>query len=174
MSADDTRALAIVEAALAIEDAAARATYAAQACGDDAALRARVEQLLALDGGDAPFLQTESFARAFGLTDVIAERIGSYRVTGEIARGGMGQVLRAERDDGRFHQDVAIKLIRADIASAGGLARFAEERRMLARLRHPGIGAHSRWRRARGPPVAGDGLHRRPARDRGAGTGASG
>ena len=139
MSAQDTRALAIVEEALALDDAGARAAFLDRACGDDAALRARVEQLLALDGGDRPFLQTTSFARAFGLTDVVAERIGPYRVTGEIARGGMGQVLRAERDDGRFAQAVAIKLIRADLASAAGLARFAEERRMLARLRHPGI-----------------------------------
>ncbi|MFM9937236.1 MAG: protein kinase domain-containing protein, partial [Novosphingobium sp.] len=139
MSTRDARALEIVEAALGLADRQARAAFVAAECGGDADLRARVEQLLALDGGDAPFLQTTSFTRAFGLTDVIAERIGPYRVTGEIARGGMGQVLRAERDDGRFAQDVAIKLIRADIASEGGLARFAEERRILARLRHPGI-----------------------------------
>ena len=139
MSTRDARALEIVEAALGLADAEARAAFVATECGDDAELRARVEQLLALDGGDAPFLQTESFARTFGLTDVIAERIGPYRVTGEIARGGMGQVLKAERDDGRFQQTVAIKLIRADIASDVGLARFAEERRILARLQHPGI-----------------------------------
>ncbi|WP_298192437.1 serine/threonine-protein kinase [Novosphingobium sp.] len=139
MSAQDARALALVEEALGIDDPAARARFLDEECGADAALRARVEQLLALEGGDAPFLQTTSFVRAFGLTDVIAERIGPYRVTGEIARGGMGQVLSAERDDGRFQQVVAIKLIRADLASAAGLARFAEERRILARLRHPGI-----------------------------------
>lgn len=139
MSTRDTRALVIVEAALGLTDAEARAAYVVAECGENAALRARVEQLLALDGTDAPFLQTTSFARAFALTDVIAERIGPYRVTGEIARGGMGQVLRAERDDGRFAQTVAIKLIRADIASEAGLARFDAERRILARLQHPGI-----------------------------------
>lgn len=139
MSAQDARALAVVEEALGIEDAAARAAFVDAACGSDAALRARVGELLAMEDGDAPFLQTTSFAHAFGLTDVIAERIGPWRVTGEIARGGMGQVLRAERADGRFQQVVAIKLIRADIASAAGLARFADERRILARLRHPGI-----------------------------------
>ena len=139
MSAQDARALALVEEALGIDEPAARVRFLDEACGADAALRARVDQLLALEGGDAPFLQTTSFVRAFGLTDVIAERIGPYRVTGEIARGGMGQVLSAERDDGRFQQVVAIKLIRADLASAAGLARFAEERRILARLRHPGI-----------------------------------
>lgn len=139
MSALDGRALALLEQALGIADPAARAAFVEEACAGDAALRARVEGLLGEEGGDAPFLQTTSFARAFGLSDVLAERIGPYRVTGEIARGGMGQVLRAERDDGRFAQTVAIKLIRADLASAAGLARFAEERRMLARLRHPGI-----------------------------------
>ena len=102
MSALDGRALALMEQALGIADPAARAAFVEQACAEDAALRARVESLLGEEGGDAPFLQTTSFVRAFGLSDVIAERIGPYRVTGEIARGGMGQVLRGERDDGRF------------------------------------------------------------------------
>lgn len=139
MSTREARALAIVESALELADPAAREALVAAECGNDAELRARVDRLLALDGGDAPFLATETFARAFGLTEVIAERIGPYRVTEEIARGGMGTVVKAERDDGRFAQTVAIKLIRADIATDAALERFAEERRILARLSHPGI-----------------------------------
>lgn len=135
----EARALAIVEAALAHEDGEARARFVAGACAGDAALQARVEALLALDGSDAAFLHTDSFARAFGLSGVVAERIGPWRVTGDIARGGMGTVVRAERDDGLFEQTVAIKLLRADIASAAARARFVEERRFLARLSHPAI-----------------------------------
>ncbi|MDF8333820.1 protein kinase domain-containing protein [Novosphingobium cyanobacteriorum] len=135
----DARALEIVEMALGEPDPAVRAHKVAQACGSDEALRARVEQLLAMESTEAEFPFTESFVRAFALDDVIAERIGAWRVTGQIARGGMGTVVRAERADGLFRQDVAIKLIRRDIASDAARLRFAEERRILARLSHPAI-----------------------------------
>ena len=64
------------------------------------------------------------------------ERIGPYRLIREIGRGGMGTVYLAERD-GDFTQRVAIKTLRA--AGAGAPRRFEEERRILARLQHPGI-----------------------------------
>ena len=138
----ESRALAIVEAALDIADPQARARYVAEQCGDDAALAARVAHLLSLEDSDFT-LSTDSVSRLLGLSDAISdvlpERIGPFRVVGEIARGGMGAVVRAERDDGMFQQTVAIKLIRGDIASDRAKARFAEERRILARLRHPAI-----------------------------------
>ena len=137
--ATDARALAIVEEALGEPDPARREALIAERCGDDAALAARVRELLALDDGDSPLLHTDSFAQAFGLPEVLPQRFGPFRVTGEIARGGMGTVLKAERDDGLFEQTVAIKLIRGDIASERARARFTEERRFLARLHHPGI-----------------------------------
>jgi len=135
----DSEALKVVEEALGIDDPAARAAYVAQRCGDDAALRARVEELLALDSAALRLTPTESFVRPLSVIDVIPDRIGPFRVTGEIARGGMGAVVKAERDDGVFQQTVAIKLIRSDLASERAKARFTEERRILARLRHPGI-----------------------------------
>lgn len=125
--------------ALGEPDPARRAQMVAEACAGDEALRARVDELLAMERTEAAFPFTESFVRAFALDDVIAERIGAWRVTGEIARGGMGTVVRAERADGLFRQDVAIKLIRRDIASEAARLRFAEERRILARLSHPAI-----------------------------------
>ncbi|MFT4025528.1 MAG: protein kinase [Novosphingobium sp.] len=135
----DAQALIVVEEALGIEDAAARAQFVAERCGGAAALRARVEELLALEGTAIRLTPTESFVRPLSVIDVIPERIGPFKVTGEIARGGMGAVVKAERDDGVFQQTVAIKLIRSDLASERAKARFAEERRILARLRHPGI-----------------------------------
>lgn len=135
----DSIALEVVEAALGIEDAEARLAFVADRCGEDAALRARVEALLAYDEAGFRLLPTESFIQPIGVIEAIPERIGPYRVTAEIARGGMGAVVVAERDDGVFHQRVAIKLIRGDLASERARARFAEERRILARLRHPGI-----------------------------------
>lgn len=135
----DSIALKVVEAALGIDDAEARAALIAERCSGDAALLSRVKALLAHEATDFRLLPTESVIKPLGVIEAIPDRIGPYKVTGEIARGGMGAVVRAERDDGVFAQAVAIKLIRGDLASPRAKARFVEERRILARLRHPGI-----------------------------------
>lgn len=139
MSSLDRQALAIVEEALEIEDPAARAAMLDAACGSDAALRARVEHLLAFEKSDRTLVSGGTFARPMGPLEDIPERFGPYKVVGEIARGGMGAVVKAVRDDGRFDQTVAIKLIRADLASQRARDRFAAERRILGRLSHPDI-----------------------------------
>lgn len=64
-------------------------------------------------------------------------RAGPWRLLEKIGQGGMGTVYLAERADGAFDKRAAIKLLR------GEDARFKEqlerERRVLARLDHPGI-----------------------------------
>lgn len=64
-------------------------------------------------------------------------RIGNYSIVGLLGRGGMGEVYRAERADGQFEQQVALKLIRPEAVE--NLSRFQHERQMLARLEHPNI-----------------------------------
>lgn len=66
-------------------------------------------------------------------------RLGVYRLEALIGEGGMGEVWRAARDDGLFDHRVAAKLMRPGIVSPAAQARFADERRLLARLDHPGI-----------------------------------
>ena len=51
----------------------------------------------------------------------------------------MGEVFLAERDDGQFEQRVALKLVRPGPQSESMSRRFLLERRLLARLEHPGI-----------------------------------
>lgn len=64
-------------------------------------------------------------------------RLGPWRLLKPIGAGGMGTVYLAERADGAFEMQVAVKLIRAD---RGRLAQWlATERQVLARLDHPGI-----------------------------------
>src|SRR2546423_2121544 len=58
------------------------------------------------------------------------DALGAHRVIGEIARGGMGAVLRARAPDGR---DVAIKVLLAP-RSVEAFARFERERRLHASL----------------------------------------
>ncbi|MGI9175959.1 MAG: tetratricopeptide repeat protein, partial [Rhodothermales bacterium] len=62
-----------------------------------------------------------------------------YRLVEEIGRGGMGSVYRAERDDGLFEQQVAVKLMRPGLEELAFQKRFEQERQILARLRHEGI-----------------------------------
>ncbi|MCL9998756.1 MAG: serine/threonine protein kinase [Erythrobacter sp.] len=64
-------------------------------------------------------------------------RVGGFVIDRLIGRGGMGEVYLATRDDPSFRQQVALKLLRIDMAVDEKL--FARERRMLARLDHPHI-----------------------------------
>ncbi|NKI34680.1 serine/threonine protein kinase [Wenzhouxiangella sp. XN79A] len=65
-------------------------------------------------------------------------RVGDWALIEPVGRGGMGQVYRAERADGAFEMQAAIKFIRP--RAGGRLAeRLAVERQLLARLDHPNI-----------------------------------
>lgn len=65
-------------------------------------------------------------------------RIGPWRILRRIGSGGMGDVFLAERADGAFQQQVALKLL-LNRGSVDALSRFAIERQALARLEHPNI-----------------------------------
>jgi len=83
--------------------------------------------------GDALAERTDLFPR----TLVRGTRMGPWRILARIGAGGMGEVYHAERADGAFQMQVAIKLIRS---RRENLARLLKtERELLARLNHPGI-----------------------------------
>src|SRR5690606_34558853 len=54
-------------------------------------------------------------------------------------RGGMGTVYLAERADGAFEKEVALKLVKRGMDTDEVLRRFHRERQILAGLDHPGI-----------------------------------
>jgi serine/threonine protein kinase len=67
------------------------------------------------------------------------QRVGPYRLLQPLGRGGMGEVWQAERADGAFTRQVALKLP-LHRARSGVLAeRFARERDIVASLVHPHI-----------------------------------
>ncbi|MEM7353869.1 MAG: serine/threonine-protein kinase [Acidobacteriota bacterium] len=68
----------------------------------------------------------------------LGRRIGPYRIECLLARGGMGRVYLAARED-EYEQQVALKLIDSDCLSTRILGRFYQERQILARLQHPNI-----------------------------------
>lgn len=65
-------------------------------------------------------------------------RFGVFKLVRELGHGGMGVVWLAERDDGEYRQQVAIKCI-ADRRSEHGADLFRRERQILSDLRHPNI-----------------------------------
>ena len=68
----------------------------------------------------------------------VGTRIGPWRLVAPVGAGGMGMVYRAERADGAFEMEAAVKLIRLRRDSRLK-QRLEVERQLLARLDHPNI-----------------------------------
>jgi serine/threonine-protein kinase len=61
-----------------------------------------------------------------------------YRIDGEIARGGMGTILKGRDPD--LGRDVALKVLREDLReNADMVRRFVEEAQIGGQLQHPGV-----------------------------------
>jgi len=99
--------------------------------------REQLRRLLAADAEDDAIEATIA-AGAVRLRRVGDGRLGAWRLLREIGAGGMGTVFLAERDDGSFSQQVAIKLLRG-FPTEDGMRRLRQERRILATLDHPHI-----------------------------------
>jgi serine/threonine-protein kinase len=75
----------------------------------------------------------------------VGDRLGSYELLKPLEAGGMGVVYLGRRADDAYDQQVAIKLVRpVHLLAASGLrrqliARFEEERSILARMNHPNV-----------------------------------
>jgi non-specific serine/threonine protein kinase/serine/threonine-protein kinase len=133
--ADFARLEALFDAAIALEgDARVRAM--ADAGRLHPHLQAELEALVAAHDR---LTRAGEPAEAESSAVTVGSRIGAYRLTDRLGEGGMGEVFRAERADGVFAAEVAVKLTRASLASADLLRRFRVERQILASLAHPNI-----------------------------------
>lgn len=103
----------------------------------DPAVKARLAELLEADR--VASLRTGGAALGLSGAAPLPERIGRYRITALIGRGGMGAVYRGQRDSGDFAHEVAIKLIKPGLLSDVLAERFRAERQTLATLQHPNI-----------------------------------
>jgi tetratricopeptide (TPR) repeat protein len=139
-------------AALHEPDAGQRAALLDRECGDDRALRDRVEALLReqeelgsflerpaegvavtgaftpMDGDDRPAVAAEAPGMA----------IGPYKLLQEIGEGGMGTVYMAQQTE-PVKRLVALKVIKPGMDSRQVIARFEAERQALALMDHPNI-----------------------------------
>jgi non-specific serine/threonine protein kinase/serine/threonine-protein kinase len=116
-----------------------------RACASDAELRREVESLLAHQTSAEKFIEAPAYAFAADLlaNDARAQkenrRFGCYKILREIGCGGMGAVFLAERSDGEFQQQVALKIVRRGFADPDLVRRFRRERQILASLNHANI-----------------------------------
>ena len=120
---------------------AEREDFLESAC-DSNTLRREVEKMLVFadeeDAGDA--LEKNAFEIFTGGNHAkIPDRIGNYKIIGEIGRGGMGAVYEAVRQTDDFTQKVALKVIKRGMDTDAILRRFRHEQKILATLEHPNI-----------------------------------
>ena len=140
----EAEVMRVFERALEIEpeqrDAWLRAQEAAPA------LICRVQALLEREASLTQFLEQPVAAAKVAQARMPApgDEVGAWRLLREIDAGGMGVVHLAERADGAYQQRAAVKFVRVDPLldarrRADMLARFQNERRLLARVEHPNV-----------------------------------
>jgi serine/threonine-protein kinase len=130
-----------------------RLAFLDEACAGDPEMRAEVEALLEAAARSEDYFEKlperlgvagmlsgagDAGGDAAGLGGEPGAQFGQYRLTEPVGRGGMGAVWRAERSDGRYEGEVALKLLAHGTGTAAA-ERFAREARYLAKLTHPNI-----------------------------------
>jgi eukaryotic-like serine/threonine-protein kinase len=110
-----------------------------------AEVRAEIESLLAFDSEEDHFMTdcvghaAESIVRSERAPSLAGQVVGSYTLKSPIGQGGMGTVWLAQRSDGRFEGQAAVKFLHAALMGQAGEERFQREGSVLARLAHPHI-----------------------------------
>jgi serine/threonine protein kinase/Tfp pilus assembly protein PilF len=143
MNAQFQRVKEIFLAAVEKRDAAERAAYLHEACGQDEDLRRQVDALLGQHAQAGSFLEPPTPRPVVTVDDssVIERpgtRIGPYKLLELIGEGGMGAVWMAEQRQ-PVQRKVALKIIKAGMDTAQVVARFEAERQALALMDHPNI-----------------------------------
>lgn len=105
---------------------------------EDPGLADDVERLLAHERDSHEFLAQPLWTAA-PEDSRVGTRVGPYRLLRPLGEGGMGEVWLAERADGLYERQVALKLLRSGYADPGLRQRFSREREILARLQHPNL-----------------------------------
>ena len=133
-----------------------RPAYLATACGGDPALRARLEQMLAVADQAEAFItervdaetgnpmpgreraETREVEPAEMPDEAIGQKLGRYKLLERIGEGGCGVVYVAEQTE-PVRRRVALKLIKPGMDTKQVVARFEAERQALAMMDHPNI-----------------------------------
>jgi len=121
-----------------------RAAFLDRECGEDKALRARLEALLAaheqtepiLDGQDPQVKATMKVEFSDPPDESIGQKIGRYKILEKVGEGGCGMVYVAEQTE-PVRRRVALKVIKLGMDTKQVVARFEAERQALAIMDHP-------------------------------------
>jgi TolB-like protein/Tfp pilus assembly protein PilF/tRNA A-37 threonylcarbamoyl transferase component Bud32 len=120
---------------------ARRAELAAELSGGDEARRLQLERLVAECEQGHPLLDrsaAERFTRLLEDDVLVPPSLADrYPVSRELGRGGMAVVYLAR--DVKHGRDVAVKIVRPELAAAMGRDRFLREIAIAAQLHHPHI-----------------------------------
>src|SRR5262245_5188447 len=142
---DSPQLLSVFSEALERQSVAERAAYLDRACGDDADLRARVEDLLRAHErapnspeGSPPQRHPGGTVEESPATERPGMVLGPYKLLEQIGEGGMGTVWMAQQTE-PVKRLVALKLIKAGMDSKQVNARFEAERQALALMDHANI-----------------------------------
>jgi len=114
-----------------------RASFLAEACGQDSDLRQSVEALLDAHDQAGDFLpdRPRSSSEVFEAAGTV---VGRYRLLEKIGEGGFGVVYMAEQQE-PVRRKVALKIIKVGMDTKQVVARFEAERQALALMDHPHI-----------------------------------
>ena len=133
-----------------------RPAYLTRVCEGDQALRARVEQMLAVAAEAEAFVtdlpdesssepkpgreqrETLKVELADLPDEVIGQKIGRYKILERVGEGGCGVVYVAEQTE-PVRRRVALKVIKLGMDTKAVVARFEAERQALAMMDHPNI-----------------------------------
>jgi len=131
-----------------------RAAFLSAACGNDRAVRKRVDELLREQDTVGSFLETPAASVARGsapgaagpggtavvssVTEKPGDRIGRFKLLQKIGEGGCGVVYMAEQEE-PVRRRVALKIIKLGMDTKSVIARFEAERQALAMMDHPNI-----------------------------------
>jgi len=140
LNSDQWRVLSTqLDEALALSEEE-RSSWLSALHGKDPDLARELEQLL----HEHDLLREEDFLekRSVPLPSspgLAGQTLGVYTLLSPIGQGGMGTVWLAQRNDGRFERQVAVKFLNLALMGKAGLDRFKREGRILGRLAHPHI-----------------------------------
>ncbi|HTV39991.1 MAG TPA: protein kinase [Candidatus Sulfotelmatobacter sp.] len=143
MSASSNREEEIFEAALKLPEGD-RAAYVDSACGGDAAMRARVTELVTAHAAAGSFMDgpvvsaKKTIVVSLPLDEKPGDKIGRYKLLQQIGEGGCGVVYMAEQEE-PVRRRVALKVIKLGMDTKSVIARFEAERQALAMMDHPNI-----------------------------------
>jgi len=110
-----------------------RSAYLDQVCTEPA-VRQEVESLIAAhERGDSTLLQPPAAETRLES----GSKLGSYEIIAPLGAGGMGVVYKAK--DTKLPRQVAIKVLKPNLADANSILRFRHEAEVLASLSYPNI-----------------------------------